>query len=29
VFENWVLRGIFGMKREKIIGGWRKLCGAS
>jgi hypothetical protein len=29
VFENRVLRGIFGMKRDKIIRGWRKLCGAS
>jgi hypothetical protein len=25
VFENRVLRGIFGQKRDKVIGGWRKL----
>jgi hypothetical protein len=25
VFENWVLRGIFGPKRDEIIGDWRKL----
>jgi hypothetical protein len=25
VFENRVLRGIFGPKREEVIGGWRKL----
>jgi hypothetical protein len=25
VFENRVLRGIFGPKRDVIIGGWRKL----
>jgi hypothetical protein len=25
VFENWVLRRIFGPKRVEIIGGWRKL----
>jgi hypothetical protein len=25
VFENRVLRGIFGPKRNEIIGGWRKL----
>jgi hypothetical protein len=25
VFENRVLRRIFGPKREEIIGGWRKL----
>jgi hypothetical protein len=24
VFENRVLRKIFGTKRDKIIGGWRK-----
>jgi hypothetical protein len=24
VFENRVLRGIFGPKRDEIIGGWRK-----
>jgi hypothetical protein len=25
VFENRVLRGIFGSKRDEVIGGWRKL----
>jgi hypothetical protein len=25
VFENTVLRIIFGIKRDKVIGGWRKL----
>jgi hypothetical protein len=25
VFENRVLRRIFGPKRNKVIGGWRKL----
>jgi hypothetical protein len=25
VFENRVLKRIFGPKREKIIGGWREL----
>jgi hypothetical protein len=25
VFENRVLRGIFGPKRDKVTGGWRKL----
>jgi hypothetical protein len=25
VFENKVLRKIFGPKRDEIIGGWRKL----
>jgi hypothetical protein len=25
VFENRVLRGIFGAKRDEIAGGWRKL----
>jgi hypothetical protein len=25
VFENRVLRGIFGRKRDEVIGGWRKL----
>jgi hypothetical protein len=25
VFENRVLRGIFGPKRDQVIGGWRKL----
>jgi hypothetical protein len=25
VFENRVLRGIFGLKRDGVTGGWRKL----
>jgi hypothetical protein len=25
VFENRVLRKIFGPKRDEVIGGWRKL----
>jgi hypothetical protein len=25
VFDNWVLRGIFGPKGDEVIGGWRKL----
>jgi hypothetical protein len=25
VFENRVLRGIFGSKRDEVAGGWRKL----
>jgi hypothetical protein len=25
VFENRLLRGIFGPKRDEVIGGWRKL----
>jgi hypothetical protein len=25
VFENGVLRRIFGPKRDKVTGGWRKL----
>jgi hypothetical protein len=25
VFENRVLRRIFGSKREEVTGGWRKL----
>jgi hypothetical protein len=25
VFENWVLRRIFGPKREKVTGEWRTL----
>jgi hypothetical protein len=25
VFENRVLRRIFGLKREEVTGGWRKL----
>jgi hypothetical protein len=24
-FENWVLRRIFGPKRDEVMGGWRKL----
>jgi hypothetical protein len=24
-FENWVLRRIFGPKRDGVMGGWRKL----
>jgi hypothetical protein len=24
--ENMVLRRIFGLNRDEIIGGWRKLC---
>jgi hypothetical protein len=27
VFENRVLRRIFGPKRDKVDGGWRKLHG--
>jgi len=26
VSENWVLRRIFGPKREEVVGGWRRLC---
>jgi hypothetical protein len=26
VFENRVLRGIFGPKRDDVTGEWRKLC---
>jgi hypothetical protein len=26
VFENKVLRRIFGPKRDEVTGGWRKLC---
>jgi hypothetical protein len=29
VFENRVLRRIFGMKRDEVTGEWRKLRGAS
>jgi hypothetical protein len=37
VFENRVLRGIFGPKRNEVVGGWRNLnneelhnfCGSS
>jgi hypothetical protein len=25
VFESWVLRRIFGTKRDEVIGEWRKL----
>jgi hypothetical protein len=25
VFDNTVLRGIFGPKRDEIIGGWKNL----
>jgi hypothetical protein len=25
VFENWVLRKIFGPKRDEVTGEWRKL----
>jgi hypothetical protein len=25
VFENRVLRRIFGLKRDEVIGSWRKL----
>jgi hypothetical protein len=25
VFEKWVLRGIFGCKRDAVAGEWRKL----
>jgi hypothetical protein len=25
VFENGVLRGVFGPKRDEVRGGWRKL----
>jgi hypothetical protein len=25
VFENWVLRRIFGVKTDKVTGEWRKL----
>jgi hypothetical protein len=25
VFENRVLRSIFGLKRDEVAGGWRKL----
>jgi hypothetical protein len=25
VFENRVLRRIFGLKRDEVIGGWEKL----
>jgi hypothetical protein len=25
VFENWVIRRIFGLKRDEVTGEWRKL----
>jgi hypothetical protein len=25
VFQNWVLRRIFGLKRDEVTGEWRKL----
>jgi hypothetical protein len=25
VFENWVLRRIFGPKRDEVTGEWRKI----
>jgi hypothetical protein len=25
VFENRILRRIFGLKRDEVMGGWRKL----
>ena len=25
VYENWLLRNIFGPKRDKVTGEWRKL----
>jgi hypothetical protein len=25
VFENWVLRKIFGPQREEVAGSWRRL----
>jgi hypothetical protein len=28
MFENRVLRRIFGPKRDEVIGGWRKLHNA-
>jgi len=26
VFENRVLRRMFGPKREELVGGWKRLC---
>jgi len=26
VFENRVLKKIFGLKRDEVTGGWRRLC---
>ena len=28
VFENWVLRRVFGPKRDEVTGEWRKLHNA-
>jgi hypothetical protein len=28
VFESRVLRGLFGPRRDEVIGGWRKLHNA-
>jgi hypothetical protein len=25
VFENWVVRGMFGPKSDEVTGDWRKL----
>jgi hypothetical protein len=25
MYENWLLRSIFGPKRKEVTGGWRKL----
>jgi len=25
VFDSWVLRKVFGPKRDEVIGEWRKL----
>jgi hypothetical protein len=25
VFEDWMLRRIFGLRRDEVMGGWRKL----
>jgi hypothetical protein len=28
VFGNWAVRRIFGLRKEKMVGGWRKChCG--
>jgi hypothetical protein len=29
VFENRVLRRIFGPTKEEVVGGWRRLCNDS
>jgi hypothetical protein len=26
VFENRVLRGVFGVKRDEVTGEWRNMC---